>query len=207
MANAKVDTSAADNAIEATQNHQLDDSSLDALADSYNTTPWADTDVNFKDFRPGAGELAMNTINATVQGVSAGASVGGPWGAVIGGVVGLGSAVGGIFAGRAKAKREEKRVEREAKEANAQKQAQAEANRDTIMQKQANKALRNVAAEGGQLDTYKEGEEYDLSAEEIKKLKSQGYDIDLGYNINDEVDIDPSDIQTLRELGYEFDII
>lgn len=207
MANAKVDTSAADNAIEATKNHQLDDSSLDALADSYNTTPWADTDVNFKDFRPGAGELAMNTINATVQGVTAGASVGGPWGAVIGGVVGLGSAVGGIFAGRAKAKREEVRLEREAKEANAQKEAQAEANRDNIMQKQANKNLRNIAADGGQLDVYKEGEEYDLSPAEIKRLKSEGYDIDLGYNINDEIDIDPSDIQTLRELGYEFDII
>lgn len=64
-----------------------------------------------------------------------------------------------------------------------------------------------ISAEGDQLDTYKEGEEYDLSLAEIKKLKSQGYDIDLGYNINDEVDIDPSDIQTLRELDYEFDII
>lgn len=207
MANAEVDTSSATNAIEATQNHQLDTSSLDALAASYNTTPWADTDLNFKDFRPGAGELAMNTVKAGIQGLSAGASAGGPWGAIAGAAVGLGSALGGMFAGRAKAKKEEARLEAEAKLANQQLQAQAESNRDLIMQQQANAALRNVAAEGGQLDTYKEGEEYDLSAEEIKKLKSQGYDIDLGYNINDEVDIDPSDIQTLRELGYEFDIV
>lgn len=207
MSNAEVDTSSATNAIEATQNHQLDTSSLDALAASYNTTPWADTDLNFKDFRPGAGELAMNTVKAGIQGLSAGASVGGPWGAIAGAAVGLGSAVGGIFAGRAKAKKEESRLENEAKLANMQLQAQAESNRDLIMQQQANSALRNIAAEGGQLNTYKEGEEYDLSAEEIKNLKSEGYDIDLNYSLNEEVDIDPSDIQTLRELGYEFDII
>lgn len=206
IANAEVDTSSATNAIEATQNHQLDTSSLDALAASYNTTPWASEDLNFKDFRPGAGELAMNTIKAGIQGVSSGAAAG-PWGAIAGAAVGLGSAIGGMFAGRAKAKKEEARLENEAKLANQQLQAQAESNRDLIMQQQANSALRNLAAEGGQLDTYKEGEEYDLSPAEIKRLKSEGYDIDLDYNINDEVDIDPSDIQTLRELGYEFDIV
>lgn len=206
IANAEVDTSSATNAIEATQNHQLDTNSLDALAASYNTTPWASEDLNFKDFRPGAGELAMNTIKAGIQGLSSGAAAG-PWGAIAGAAVGLGSAIGGMFAGRAKAKKEEARLENEAKLANQQLQAQAESNRDLIMQQQANSALRNLAAEGGQLDTYKEGEEYDLSPAEIKRLKSEGYDIDLDYNINDEVDIDPSDIQTLRELGYEFDII
>lgn len=207
MANAEVDTSSATNAIEATQNHQLDTNSLDALAASYNTTPWASEDLNFKDFRPGTGELIMNTAKAGIQGLSAGASAGGAWGAIAGAAVGLGSALGGIFAGRAKAKKEEARLENEAKLANMSLQAQAESNRDLIMQQQANSALRNLAAEGGQLDTYKEDEEYDLSAKEIKDLKSKGYDIDLGYNLNEEVDIDPSDIQTLRELGYEFDII
>jgi hypothetical protein len=207
IANAEVDTSSATNAIEATQNHQLDTNSLDALAASYNTTPWASEDLNFKDFRPGAGELIMNTAKAGIQGLSAGGSAGGPWGAIAGAAVGLGSALGGMFAGRAKAKKEEARLENEAKLANMSLQAQAESNRDLIMQQQANSALRNLAAEGGQLDTYKEGEEYDLSAKEIKDLKSKGYDIDLGYNLNEEVDVDPSDIQTLRELGYEFDII
>lgn len=207
IANAEVDTSSATNAIEATQNHQLDANSLDALAASYNTTPWASEDLNFKDFRPGAGELIMNTAKAGIQGLSAGGSAGGPWGAIAGAAVGLGSALGGMFAGRAKAKKEEARLENEAKLANMSLQAQAESNRDLIMQQQANSALRNLAAEGGQLDTYKEGEEYDLSAKEIKDLKSKGYDIDLGYNLNEEVDIDPSDIQTLRELGYEFDIV
>jgi hypothetical protein len=207
IANAEVDTSSATNAIEATQNHQLDTNSLDALAASYNTTPWASEDLNFKDFRPGAGELIMNTAKAGIQGLSSGASAGGAWGAIAGAAVGLGSAIGGMFAGRAKAKKEEARLENEAKLANMSMQAQAESNRDLIMQQQANAALRNLAAEGGQLDTYKEGEEYDLSAEEIKSLKSKGYDIDLNYSLNEEVDIDPSDIQTLRELGYEFDII
>lgn len=207
MSNAEVDTSSATNAIEATQNHKLDTNSLDALAASYSTTPWASENLNFKDLRPSTGELIMNTAKAGIQGLSAGASLGGGWGAIAGAAVGLGSAIGGMFAGRAKAKKEEARLENEAKIANMSLQAQAESNRDLIMQQQANSALRNLAAEGGQLDTYKEGEEYDLSAEEIKNLKSKGYDIDLNYSLNEEVDVDPSDIQTLRELGYEFDII
>lgn len=207
ISNAEVDTSSATNALEATQNHKLDTNSLDALAASYNTTPWASEDLNFKDFRPGTGELIMNAAKAGIQGLSAGAGAGGAWGAIGGAAIGLGSAIGGMFAGRAKAKKEEARLENEAKLANMQLQAQAESNRDLILQQQANASLRNIAADGGQLVTYKEGEEYDLSAEEIKNLKSKGYDVDLNYNINDEVDIDPSDIQTLRELGYEFDII
>ena len=207
ISNAEVDTSSATNALEATQNYKLDTNSLDALAASYNTIPWASEDLNFKDFRPGAGELVMNAAKAGIQGLSSGASAGGAWGAIGGAAIGLGSAIGGMFAGRAKAKKEEIRLENEAKLANMQLQAQAESNRDLILQQQANASLRNIAADGGQLVTYKEGEEYDLSAEEIKNLKSKGYDIDLNYSLNEEVDIDPSDIQTLRELGYEFDII
>lgn len=207
ISNAEVDTSSATNALEATHNYKLDTNSLDALAASYNTTPWASEDLNFKDFRPGAGELIMNAAKAGIQGLSAGAGAGGAWGAIGGAAIGLGSAIGGMFAGRAKAKKEEARLENEAKLANMQLQAQAESNRDLILQQQANASLRNIAADGGRLVTYKEGEEYDLSAEEIKDLKSKGYDVDLNYSLNEEVDIDPSDIQTLRELGYEFDII
>lgn len=205
-ANAEVDTSSADNAIEAVNNHKLDTSSLDALSSSYNSTPWAATDYNFKDFRPGGGELAMNTLKATMQGASAGASVGGPWGAIAGAAVGLGSSLGGIFAGRAKAKKEELRLEAEAKIANQSLQAQANANRDAIMQQQADTFLQNIAAEGGQLE-FKEGEEYDLSYKDIYKLKNKGYDIDIPHKINDEVEIDPSELESLKNLGYEFEII
>lgn len=154
MKNAEVDTSAADNALEATKSFQTDNSSLDALANSYNSAPWANTDVNFKDFRPGAGELAMNTLSSFTSGMSAGATAGGAWGAIGGAAVGLGSALGGLFAGRAKAKKEEARLEAEAKLANQQLRAMGEASRDALMQQQANQNLMNVAAYGGPLNTF-----------------------------------------------------
>ena len=152
MKNAEVDTSEADNALEATKSFQTDNSSLDALANSYNSAPWAETDYNFKDFRPGAGELAMNTVSSVVSGASTGASMGGVWGAVAGAAVGLGSALGGIFAGRAKAQKEEARLEAESKIANKAIETRAEASRDALLEQQANQTLMNVAAEGGKIN-------------------------------------------------------
>ena len=149
--NAEVNTTEADNAVEAVRSFEPDGSSLDALTESYNAAPWADTDVDFESFLPSTGEYISNTLSSTMSGISAGASVGGPWGAVIGGVVGLGSAVGGIFAGREKAKLEEKRLEKEAKQANTAVENKAINSRDAIMQQQKNNILRNIAADGGRL--------------------------------------------------------
>lgn len=206
IANAEVDTSTADNAIQAVNNQKLDTSSLDALATSYNNTPWAAEEYDFKDFRPGAGELVMNTLNAGMSGFSGGASSGSGWAAAAGAAIGLGSAIGGMFAGRAKAKREARMLENEAEVANLTAQTKAEASRDAIIQNQANSFLQNIAAEGGQLN-FKEGEEYDLSYKDIYKLKNKGYDMFRSYKVNDEIEIDPSELEDLKNLGYEFEII
>lgn len=151
MKNSEVDTTEADNALEATKSHQLDPSGLDALSSSYNATPWADTDVDFENFLPSTGEYISNTLSSTVSGLATGAQVGGPWGAVIGGVVGLGSAVGGIFAGREKAKLEEARLEAAAKKANTAIENKAIDARNNIIQQQTNSILRNIAADGGRI--------------------------------------------------------
>lgn len=154
MQNAEVDTTSADNAIAATNAFQTNNSSLDTLANSYDSAPWAATDYSFKDFRPGAGELIMNSVSSAISGASAGASAGGPWGAIGGAAVGLGSALGGIFAGRAKAKKEEARLEAESILANQSIQARAEASRDALIQQQANQKLMNIAAYGGSLGNF-----------------------------------------------------
>lgn len=151
MKNAEVDTSSADNAIVATNAFQTDNSSLDALANSYDSTPWAATDYSFKDFRPGTGELAMNTASAlfgSIGGSRSSAEAG-----LRAGLVGA-SALAGIFAGRAKAKKEEARLEAEAKLANQSLQARAEASRDALIQQQANQNLMNIAAYGGSLGNF-----------------------------------------------------
>lgn len=157
MKNSEVDTTEADNALEATKSHQLDPSGLDALSSSYNATPWADTDVDFENFLPSTSEYISNTLSSTVSGLATGAQVGGPWGAVIGGVVGLGSAVGGIFAGREKAKLEEARLEAAAKKANTAIENKAIDARNNIIQQQTNGILRNVAADGGRLNKFGPG--------------------------------------------------
>lgn len=125
---------------------------------------------------------------------------------IAGAAVGLGASLGGLFAGRAKAKKEEVRLEKEAQAANNALEARAIANRDTIMQNQMDATMRNIAAEGGQLD-FENGKEYELSLKEIKDLKNKGYEFESAHKINDTIDIDPSEIQTMRELGYEFEII
>ena len=157
MKNAEVDTSEADNALEATKSFQTDNSSLDALASSYNSAPWANTNVNFKDFVPGAGTQAMNALSSVTSGMSSGASMGGPWGAIAGAAIGLGSALAGTFAGRAKAKKEEARLEAEATLANQSLKTQAAASRDALLQQQANQNLMNIAAYGGRINKYGDG--------------------------------------------------
>lgn len=85
LANAEVDTSKADNAIQAINNYQPNLSSLDALAESYNNASIAPTDFNHKDFMVSTGEGLANMGKAALSGASAGATVGGPWGCVCAG--------------------------------------------------------------------------------------------------------------------------
>ena len=151
MENAEINTTEADNAIEAVKSHTLDNSSLDALAASYNSTPWAATDYNSSDFTKSGWEIAGNAFESTLSGVTTGASVGGPWGAVIGGLAGLGSALGGWALGESRAEEAERRLEAQAKKANRAIELNAVNTRDSILQRQANNTLRNIAADGGRI--------------------------------------------------------
>lgn len=151
IANAEVDTTAADNAIDAVESFQPATASLDALANSYNNTTFADTDYNHKDFMVSTGEGLANMGKAALSGAAAGATVGGPWGALIGGVAdALGSGAGWI-AGGAKARKEAERLEREAKIANLSATNKALSARDSILENKTNEFMRNVASYGGPL--------------------------------------------------------
>lgn len=149
LANAEVDTSKADNAIQAINNYQPNLSSLDALAESYNNASIAGTDFNHKDFMVSTGEGLANMGKAALSGASAGATVGGPWGALIGGAVGLLGSGAGWIAGGAKAKEAEEAKEREALAANAAARTKTLSARDTIMADSTNEFLKNITAYGG----------------------------------------------------------
>lgn len=151
MENAEINTTEADNAIEAVESYKLDNSSLDALANSYNSTPWAATDYDSSDFTKSGWEIAGNTFESTLSGITTGASVGGPWGAVIGGLAGLGSGLIGWGIGEAKAEEAERRLEEQARKANRAIELNAVNTRDSILQQQTNNTLRNIAADGGRL--------------------------------------------------------
>lgn len=149
LANAEVDTSKADNAIQAINNYQPNLSSLDALAESYNNASIAGTDFNHKDFMVSTGEGLANMGKAALSGASAGASVGGGWGALIGGAVGLLGSGAGWIAGGAKAKEAEEAKEREALAANAAARTKTLSARDKIITDSTNEFLKNIAAYGG----------------------------------------------------------
>lgn len=149
LANAEVDTSKADNAIEAIDNYQPNMSSLDALSDSYNNASFSNTDFNHKDFMVSTGEGLANMGKAALSGASTGASVGGPWGALIGGAVGLLGSGAGWIAGSKKAKGAAEVKEREALAANASAQTKVMSAKDTIMADSTNEFLKNIAAYGG----------------------------------------------------------
>lgn len=149
LANAEVDTSKADNAIQAIDSYQPNLSSLDALAESYNNASIANTDFNHRDFMVSTGEGLANMGKAALSGATAGASVGGPWGALIGGAVGLLGSGAGWIAGGVKAKEAAEAKEREALAANAAARTKTLSARDKIMADSTNAFLKNVAAYGG----------------------------------------------------------
>lgn len=149
LANAEVDTSKADNAIQAINNYQPNLSSLDDLAESYNNASIANTDFNHKDFMVSTGEGLANMGKAALSGATAGATVGGPWGALIGGAVGLLGSGAGWIAGGVKAKEAEEAKEREALAANAAARTKTLSARDKIITDSTNEFLKNIAAYGG----------------------------------------------------------
>lgn len=156
MKNAQIaDTSGIHSSIDDTANTEFAYNDYDSLLAGYNPNALQSGSYSQKDVRGvTGGEMAMNTISGALSGAAAGAQVGGPWGAVAGAAVGLGSGIAGIFAGNAKARREANLLNAEAENANRQYMQNFALNASNIGQGMFNSAALNLAAEGGQLDTY-----------------------------------------------------
>lgn len=150
LANAEVDTSEADNAIEAVESFSPATASLDALADSYNNLNMADTSYNHRDFMVSTGEGLANMGKAALSGLSAGASLG-PWGAVAGAAAGLATAGAGWLAGAAKAKSKADELAILSQKANLSARNKTLAARDDIQQDNYDDFMRNRIAYGGPL--------------------------------------------------------
>lgn len=159
MSNAAVDTTMADNAIDAVESFQPNKSSLDALAESYRNINFANTSYDAKDFGVSTGQGLANMGSAILSGAATGASIGGPWGAVGGAAVGLLTSGAGWIAGANKAKREARRLEGESIIANTSATKKAMAAKDDLMEDTYIDYMIK-AAEGGKLNianTYKTG--------------------------------------------------
>lgn len=152
LANAKVDTTTADNAIDAVNSFQPSTGSLSALSSSYNNLNFADTSYDYKDYMVSGKQGLGNMGKAAMSGAVAGAQVGGPWGAVIGGAVGLLGSGAGWLAGKSKAKNEAIRLETESLMANADATNKALSARDSILENSTNTLMRNIVAKGGKLN-------------------------------------------------------
>ena len=110
-------------------------------------------DFDFKDFMQDGKTLAMNTLNATMQGAASGASAG-PWGAVAGAAAGLLGGVGGIIGGRVKAGVEAAKKKEAARRANMA-QAQALASKAGALDQAADaRSLAAYYADGGMINPF-----------------------------------------------------
>ena len=147
---AETDTSQADNAIQSINSYNPDESSLDALADSYNNIEFAKTDWTGSDFTKSTGDQLMGMASAAIGGASSMANSGGIGAAIGAGLGALGSGIGWLV-GNAKAKKQAALANAQAELGNMSAQARAESARDAIMNEQANTALRNIAAKGGRI--------------------------------------------------------
>ena len=156
MKNAQIaDTSGIHSSIDDTANTEFAYNDYDSLLAGYNPNALQPSNYSQKDIRGVTdGEMVTNTISGTLSGAAAGAQVGGPWGAVVGGVLGLGSGLTGIFTGNEKARSEANLLNAKAENANRQYMQNFALNASNIGQGMFNSAALNLAAEGGQLDTY-----------------------------------------------------
>ena len=147
---AEIDTSKADNAIEAVNNFQPITSSLDSLASSYNNTNLAKTNWVGSDFTKSTGEQLAGFGSDVLSAVG---SSGGNW---IKGVVDLGakwiSRGIGWGAGAAKANKEANRLNNEAELANVSAHNKVLSARDSILENETNEFMRNIVANGGKIN-------------------------------------------------------
>lgn len=178
VSNAQIaDTSGIQSTIEDVANTQFDYGDYDSLLASYEAGSLADTNISAKDIRGVTGGQAIGSgLSALSSGAAAGAQIGGPWGALAGGLLGAGSAIAGWFTGNSKAKKEAARLNREAEDANQRYMANFSNNASNIAQNMFNNAALNIAAEGGQLDTYDQSKVYAKNFKmKHKKAKYKGF--------------------------------
>lgn len=125
----------------------------DLLAEMAGATN-AKSDYTHTDFMQSGKDLAMNTINATIQGAASGASAG-PFGAIAGAAAGLLGGVGGIIGGRVKAGHEARKKNTAAKKANLAQAQNLSAKAGALDQAADQRALAAYAAYGGGINTPK----------------------------------------------------
>lgn len=140
----------AQEAIDARKNFTSAASTNDDLLAEMASATNSKADFDFKDFMQDGKTLAMNTINATMQGAASGASAG-PWGAVAGAAAGLLGGIGGIIGGRVKAGVEAAQKKEAARKANMA-QAQTLTSKAGALDQAADaRSLAAYYAEGGRL--------------------------------------------------------
>ena len=152
ISNSTVNTSKADNAIEAVKAFQPADGSLNAFASSLSGLNFADDSFNYKDFTVSTKQGLGNMGKSILSGAATGATVGGPWGAVAGAAAGFLTSGAGWLAGTFNAKKLAKEKQRESLLANSSAIYRATSTRDELLEDEYNNTRRNYAAQGGMLN-------------------------------------------------------
>lgn len=150
LANAKVDTSKADNAITAINAYEPNTSSLDTIASGYNAAN-TDVDINAEDMTVSTGEGLVNMGKAGLAGFTTGLQTGGIWGGIAGLVGGLGAAGGAWAKGASDAKDMEDLKRRELNIAQMSASKKTESARDSYHKNEYDNFMINHAAYGGPL--------------------------------------------------------
>lgn len=148
MANAEVDTTKADNAIEAINAYTPVNTSLSGITSGYNALNF-NNDINAEDMTVTTGEGLANMGRAGLAGFTTGMQTGGIWGGIIGGIAGLGASGSAWAAGSTKAKREAERLQNEEERAILSATNKAINARDEYFNNKYNNFKTNLVAYGG----------------------------------------------------------
>lgn len=148
MANAEVDTTKADNAIDAINSYTPVNTSLSDITSGYNALN-LNNDINAEDMTITTGEGLANMGRAGLAGFTTGMQAGGIWGGIIGGIAGLGASGGAWAAGSAKAKKEAERLQNEEERAGLSAANKAANARDEYFENKYDNFRTNLVAYGG----------------------------------------------------------
>lgn len=150
LANAKVDTSKADNAIAAINAYEPNTSSLDAIASGYNAVN-TNVDINAEDMTVSTGEGLANMGKAGLAGFTTGLQTGGIWGGIAGFFGGAAAAGGAWAKGASDAEDMEDLKRRELNIAQMSASKKAESARDSYHKNEYDNFMINHVAYGGPL--------------------------------------------------------